>query len=143
MPGGVNSYVPIVAYSSLISYMSRCQLLEVSRGLEYLHSMGVVHKNVKAVRSFLHLFNHTLTFSQTNILVDARGRAHLGGLGVALLPSDTPGVDIDRSFHGAAPELAGHGRSGLASAEATKASDVYAFGVLAWEVSVEDMARSQ
>ena len=78
---------------------------------------------------------HALTFTQTNILVDAHGRAHVAGLGVAFLLSAMPGVDIDRFFRGAAPELIDPQRFGLAGGGATKASDVYAFGVLAWEVS--------
>ena len=57
---------------------------------------------------------------------------------MALL-SNTPVVDIDRFFHGAAPELASYHEhfDGLTETGATKASDVYAFGVLAWEVSIE------
>ena len=82
----------------------------------------------------LHLRSgHTLTFAQTNILVDARGRAHVAGLGMAFL-SAMPGVDIDRFFRGAAPELTDPQRFGLTGGGATKASDMYAFGVLAWEV---------
>ena len=46
-----------------------------------------------------------------------------------------PGVDIDRFFHGAAPELVDPQRFRLTDTGATTASDVYAFGVLAWEVS--------
>ena len=74
-------------------------------------------------------------FSQSSILVDVRGPARLGGFGVTLLPPDTPGVEIDRFFHGAAPELVECERFGLTDTRATKASDVYAFGVLVWEVS--------
>ena len=44
-------------------------------------------------------------------------------------------MDIDRFFHGAAPELVNPQHFGLTDTGATKASDIYAFGVLAWEVS--------
>ena len=47
-----------------------------------------------------------------------------------------PGVDIDRFFHGAAPELVDPQRFGLTNAGTTKESDAYAFGVLALEVSL-------
>ena len=53
------------------------------------------------------------------------------------------GVDIDRFFHGTTPELADHEHFGLSTAGATKASNVYAFRVLAWEVSVEVVVHSQ
>ena len=100
-----------------------------------MHELNVVHKNLKIVYSFLHLHSgHALTFVQTDILVDHDGHARVAGLGAALLPSAMPGVDIDRFFHGAAPELIEHQRLRLTNAEATKASDAYAFGVLALEV---------
>ena len=72
-----------------------------------------------------------------NIFIDSGGRARIAGLGAALLPSTMPGVDIDRFFHGAAPELVDPQRFRLTDTGATTASDVYAFGVLAWEVSRE------
>jgi len=62
---------------------------------------------------------------------------------VALLPSGMAGVNTDRFFRGAAPELVDHERFGLTNTGATTASDVYAFGVLAWEVSVGLVAHSQ
>jgi hypothetical protein len=46
-----------------------------------------------------------------------------------------PGVDVDRFFHGAAPELIDPQRFGLVGTESTKASDIYAFGMIAWQVS--------
>jgi len=62
---------------------------------------------------------------------------------VTLLPSGIPGVDIDRFFYGAAPELVDHERFGLTDTGSTTASDVYAFGVLAWEVSMGLIMRSR
>ena len=74
-------------------------------------------------------------FAQTNILIDSGGHARIAGLGTVLLPSTISGVDIDRFFHGAAPELVDPQRFRLTNARPTTASDVYAFGALAWEVS--------
>lgn len=56
-----------------------------------------------------------------------------------LLTSGTPGLDTDTFFHGTAPELVGGGQFGLTETGATKATDIYAFGVLAWEASAQLM----
>lgn len=53
---------------------------------------------------------------------------HLGGFGV-------PGVDVDRSFDGAALELVDPQHFGLTDTGTTEDSNMYAIGVLAWEVS--------
>lgn len=65
------------------------------------------------------------------------GRVRIAGLGTASIPSTASAMDVDRSFHGAAPELIDPQRFRLTDSGATMASDVYAFGVLAWEVSCE------
>lgn len=66
-----------------------------------------------------------------NILVDGHGRARIGGMGAVFI---TPSVAIDQLFHGAAPEMV---VPGAANAGASKASDLYSFGVVSWEVSAK------
>ena len=107
----------------------------MARGVKYIHKPGIVHGNLKIVCSSAPRIGHTLIFVQTNILVNARGHVRLTGLGVSFLSSAMPGVGIDRFFHGTAPELADPQRFGLTNTGTTKESDVYAFGVLAWDVS--------
>jgi len=109
-----------------------------------MHDINVVHGNIKIVRTFLHLhFGHALTFVQTNILVNAGGHIRIAGLGAASVPPTLPSTDVDRVFHGAAPELTVPQRFRFGGTEVTKASDVYAFGVVAWEVSRACMNSSE
>jgi len=71
-------------------------------------------------------------------MVDNDGVVRLGGLGSAFslfLPVSRSDVDAERPFCGIGPELDNPQVSGLVDAHTTKASDVFAFGVLAWEVS--------
>ena len=86
---------------------------------------------------------HALTFVQTNILIDTGGRAYIAGLGAASIPPVVLGADIDRFFHGAAPELIDPQRFGFVGTESTKASDIYAFGVIVWEVSIVHINSSE
>jgi hypothetical protein len=82
-----------------------------------------------------HSWDYALTFAQTNVLVDSDGHIRVTGLGVTSIPSPVPRAEVDRFFHGAAPELIEPRRFRLTSAGATTATDVYAFGVLTFEVS--------
>jgi len=89
-------------------------------------------------------FEHVPTFFQTNVLVGGGGHAYIAGLGTASIIRAMPGEDLDRSFHGAAPELIDPQRLGSTNPGTTMASDVYAFAILAWEVRMEFVAsRSQ
>ena len=81
-------------------------------------------------------FEHVLTFSQTNVLVGGE-HAYIAGLGTASILRAMLGEDVDRSFHGAAPELIDPQRWGSTDPGATMASDVYAFAILVWEVRLE------
>jgi hypothetical protein len=115
---------------------SRDQLLDIARGVERMHKLDVVHGNLKAVCPFLHLhFVQALTLLKKNVLVDTSGNAYVAGLGMAFHPFNMPGGGIDWYFHGLAPELANPSLPTLLSLPTTKKGDVYAFGILALEVS--------
>jgi serine/threonine protein kinase len=85
---------------------------------------------------------HARPVSQTNVLVDKDGVPHLAGLGNAyILPTSTAWTMARRTgtdcTHG--PELTVPGMSpGCAdSTHPTKAVDMYAFGVMAFEVWID------
>jgi len=102
--------------------VSRLELLAgISRALNYMHSLDIVHGSVK----------------MRNVLVDSNGVARLGGLGSAFslsLPASWSDADAERLFCGIAPELINPQAFGLVHARTTKATDMFAFGMLAWEV---------
>ena len=100
-----------------------------------MHSINVVHGNLGIVRTSSLHFGHALTFVQTNILVDAGGRIRLAGLGAVSIPSTMPGVDVDRISYGAVPESIDPQCFAFVGTESAMANDVYAFGIIAWEVS--------
>ena len=83
-------------------------------------------------------FKCLFTFPQTNVLVGDDGRALIGGLGMAFMPSAVQTRDRDRSFWGApAPELIEPWRWGLPDARPTPASDVFSFAAVALEVRMK------
>ena len=104
-----------------------------------MHSLGVVHKNVKVVGLSPSRVRccSMLTQSKRNVLVDRDGVARLGGLGAAFslsLPNSRPDVGSERLFCGVAPELIDPSAFGFVHSRATKATDMFAFAMLAWEV---------
>lgn len=76
---------------------------------------------------------------QGNILVDLDGTARIAGLGSAhTLGHATVWLEMSVEWpsRGSAPELAYPEELGLPYPRTSKASDIYAFGILAWEVRI-------
>lgn len=81
---------------------------------------------------------------QQNILVGLDGTARIAGLGSAFIPSQNhvtwAEMDAELLFYGTAPELV-RPNPRKSSTRTTKESDVYAFAILAWEVSYLPLGR--
>lgn len=75
----------------------RYQLRDVAIGLAYIHSCGIIHGDLKCVRSSSKPCSTTrFTPVQQNILVDSDGRARIGGLGAAMVAQSMDSVDAMR-----------------------------------------------
>jgi serine/threonine protein kinase len=104
-----------------------------------MHDLGVVHGNLEAVSGCTLLYAcHmlTVTLYKANVFVDSEGIPRIGGLGSAFVQSSPPtGLE---DFHGStpcsAPELVDPETFGFSKAQPTKASDVFALGVLIHQV---------
>ena len=106
--------------------------LDVAKGLHFLHSHGVVHRDVKS----------------KNILLTRDGRAKLADVGLAHILKETQNVSspnneeqgsvtgqvggIIGTFAWAAPEMM------LGDAFTSKA-DIYSFGVVLWELATQEV----
>jgi len=121
----------------LISAYSPHQLSDVAAGLHFLHSLNVVHGNLKGVRECLKpRFVTILTRAKSNVLVDATIRARITDFGPA---TATRNLDFIRS----ASE--GHGRAAqwtapeILSEKGTpsKEADVFSFAMVMIEVGYE------
>lgn len=106
-----------------------------------MHDLGVVHGNLEIVsRCALFCARHMFTFAslQMNVLVDSEGTPRIGGLGSASVHRQSSPVAWSDDSHDLtrcnAPELVNPGAFGLPGSQPTKASDIYALGVLAYEV---------
>lgn len=72
-------------------------------------------------------------------MVDLDGTARIAGLGSALILGHTTShseMNVEWLFQGSAPELIHPEEFGLSFPRNSKASDIYAFGVLALEAGV-------
>ena len=118
------------------------QVLGIARGLNHMHDRGIPHGHLTAVRSSLipHFqYPRRLTTSQQNIFVDHDGTPRIAGFGSSFMLScqDSWSESGAVGFHrGSAPELVRPRKPGKPANRITKASDMYAFGMLTWEVGI-------
>jgi len=118
----------------------RIQLLDISRGLSFLHSLEIVHGDLKGVGVdfFLHhpFIGCNLTLAlQDNILVDESGYARLNDFGFTNIVSlNCTQTRLEGSHRWMAPELFGVGQNTGKPRVPTPRSDVFALGMVTLEV---------
>ncbi|EIN07822.1 kinase-like protein, partial [Punctularia strigosozonata HHB-11173 SS5] len=116
----------VMSYLENYPRANRVELItDVARGLEYMHASGLVHGDLKS----------------RNVLVDSLGYARLSDFGLATTVlgtatlAPTAGSSANwGSFRYMAPELSDIEEKGKTL---TWKSDVYAFGMTAWEIFAE------
>jgi len=107
-------------HSALVTLYMKCQfLLGIAKGMQYLHSKGILHRDLKT----------------DNCLVNDEWICKVCDFGVSkTIPADDSGYTtcVPQSLLWMAPELhLGKGKS------FSKASDVYSFGIVMWECLTE------
>ena len=115
--------------------MTAPQVIDVAIGLEHLHSLKLVHGDVKAVRASVCVNRLQLIRFQINVLVTHSGRAVLADFGVLsiMMDSQIPALSSTVSSRAGgtmrwqAPEVLRGGRN-------SAASDVYPFACVCYEV---------
>ena len=122
----------LVSYSSSCDILSNVilnafQVLDIARGLEYLHSNNTIHSDLKPVSMIPSDGIVTQTPLQENIVVGPGGRAMICNFGCARIEKATQSLAAPTSMlkgtcHYWAPEL-------LRSGKMSKESDVWAFGM--------------
>ncbi len=90
-------------------------ILDIARGLQYLHAQKVIHRDLKCA----------------NVLLDAKGNANLTDFGLSKIATRSV-LSIDEAseaYEYKAPEL-------LDGKQYSEASDIYSLGILIWEIYV-------
>jgi serine/threonine protein kinase len=116
------------------------QLREVAQALEYLHSMCLVHGDLKFVGSFKPPYQYVVLNCdcyQTNILVDDDNHARVADVGLSTIvgPSFDRSVASNNSARWMAPELVADLNAEETPGPTTN-SDVFSFGRLIYAVRV-------
>jgi serine/threonine protein kinase len=107
-------------------------------GLVYLHSLGIVHGDLKGVRP-LHECLHVSYDCQPNILICDSYRACLADFGLTTIDLDTIHTYSTTSttigsVQWMAPELFDPDQYGLYKSVPSRESDIYALGIVIYEV---------
>ena len=125
----------LVGFPSLFRSMKRLpshQLSGVAEGLNYLHSCNVIHGDLRGVHGCSDSrFTLILTYHQSNILVEATGRARITDFGlvtVAKSPGFMQSTHQGHAIRWTAPEIL-NGRGPY-----SKEADVFSFAMVTIEV---------
>ena len=109
------------------------KLSDVAEGLHFLHSCNVIHEDLKGVRDCHFPLDNPLTPAQSNILVDATGRARITDFGLAVITQNLESIRCASAEHGnsarwIAPEILDD------RGTYSKGGDVFSFAMVAIEV---------
>lgn len=118
------------------------QLSDIASGLDYLHKKNIVHGDLKGVSLFANNAPCRLMLEhQVNVLVNNDYRAVIADFGLVAIVSTSSVVTLATSVLAVggserwmAPELLYPEKYGLSHSIPSKESDIYAFGMLIYEV---------
>jgi serine/threonine protein kinase len=104
-------------------------LVDVASGLDYLHSHGVVHGDIKGVSTQNRMPSSSLIKElQPNILVDASGRARITDFGLAQDIIGGISIAEGQSARWTAPEVSAE------EERPSKEADIFSFAMVMVEV---------